>query len=251
MNSAAGVMDLMQVLTSETMTLIGLPSQKSARQQLSGTIDDVVKAVAVLVERMISSATERRTAEEFRAAVQESFPVYFRAIVSLSVLLQATVSRQAMESLVSESLSELEADFRDHAMAAFGADMRDQAIFTIWTLRKINDLANIIVAAGKVAEVHKKQDAEFADHYLQHALRARFHIDCLTSSMHTKKAIYPDILGEISDGLRSAVDAYAWIRQAVNLYAPQVEPDLPSLEPDDEDKELLHESMYDMAHETL
>jgi hypothetical protein len=250
MNGSAAVMEeLARGLASETITLIGLPSEKSARQQLSGTVDDLVKAVATLIEGMLTSAIEKRSANEFRAAVQDFFPVYFRSLAAVSGILHASAPRHAVESLVNESFCELEADFRDHAVSAFGADIRDQAIFTVWTLRKVNDLTGIIVSAGKVAELHKKRNEKLAANYAHYALFARFHIDCLTLSMRTKRTIYPDVLPAISDGLRAAVDAYAGIRQAVDLYAPQPEPELTTLEPDDEDRELLQESIYDMARE--
>jgi len=249
MNGGVMTMEVCLGMGGETVTLIGLPSQKSARKQLSGTVDDVVKAVAALVEKLVSSAAEKRTGDEFRTAFQESFPVYVRAIVSLSVILYAATNRQSMESLVNESFSELEADFREHAVVAFGSEIRDQAIFTVWTLRKTNDLVNVILSAGKLAEMHKTQDAEFASQYLNAALRARFSIDCLTHSMRTKKSVYPEVLTVVSDGLRAAVDAYAWVRRAADLHAPQMEADMPFLEPDEEDLELLRESMYDMVHE--
>jgi len=50
----------------------------------------------------------------------------------------------------------------------------------------------------------------------------------------------------ISDGLRCAVDAYAWLRQAVDLYAPVEEVQLVPIEFDDEDRELTAESMIDL-----
>lgn len=239
------------VQSEDTMTLLGLPSQKAARKQLTGTVDDVVKAVSTLVETAIASVIEKRTKDEFKAGVLEAFPVYARSITALSAILQPLVARQVIDILVNDSFSELEADFREHAVAAFGADIKDQAIFTVWMLRKTFDLSSIIIAAGKVAEINKQKDAEFAGNYAQRALWARFNIDCLLLAMHTKKKIHPEVLALISDGLRCAVDAYAWLRQAVDIYAPQTEPVLPMLEPDEEDTELLAESMSDLAHEKV
>ena len=55
----------------------------------------------------------------------------------------------------------------------------------------------------------------------------RFHLDCLLASMKHQRPIYPEILAVISDGLRSGVDAYAWIRQCVDLRTGTEEPVLP------------------------
>jgi hypothetical protein len=141
----------------------------------------------------------------------------------------------------------LESDIREHARAFFGAEMEEQAFFTVWTLRKIDELANV-VSSGKVPDSDKQRDQEYAGHFLVTALWARFNIDCLSASMRSKKPIYPEVLNEISDGLRSAVNAYAWIKQAANIRSSS--PDIDSsFEMDEEDKELLRESMYDLDHE--
>ena len=61
--------------------------------------------------------------------------------------------------------------------------------------------------------------------------------------------IYPDAMDPIADGLRSAVDAYAWIRQGVDLRMPAQEPIIEPIEYDEEDEELLRCSMEDMKRE--
>jgi hypothetical protein len=63
--------------------------------------------------------------------------------------------------------------------------------------------------------------------------------------------IYPEVLEVITDLLRSAVNAYAWIRQGVDLRFPVDEPVLPNVEWDDEDQELLNGSMRDMETEIV
>ena len=191
MNSEALVQNFPFALNrqEETMTLIGLPSRKVARQELSGAVDDVVKAVAALIQKMVLSAIDKRTGEDFHAAVEESFPVYTRLISSLSSILQPLVPRHVIETLVNESYSELESDFREHATIKFGSDIKDQALFTVWMLRKTSDLAGIVISAGKVAEINKKRDGEIAGNYANRALMARFNIDCLVLAIHARKNI--------------------------------------------------------------
>lgn len=105
------------------------------------------------------------------------------------------------------------------------------------------------MAGKKIATEDGQKEKEFLASFLVHALSARFNIDCLRLAMRTRHTIYPDVFPALEDGLRSVVDAYAWIRQAVDLFAPQPHPELAYLEPDEEDKELLEESMYDLDHE--
>jgi hypothetical protein len=227
---------------------LGLPAEKSAKKQLSGTADEVVKTIASVLEQLLTVAIDQRTAQEFSTIKNQVFPQYVQVVVSLAAIVSATVPAPIISRLAAESFSELEADIREHALAAFGADMRDRAIFTVWTLRKIAELLSLVVGT-KIATESGQKEKEFFASFLVHALSARFNIDCLRLAMRTNRTIYPEVLPALEDGLRSVVDAYAWIRQAVNVYAPQREPELAYLEPDEEDRELLEESMYDLDHE--
>ena len=157
----------------------------------------------------------------------------------------ATLSR-----LTSESFSELEADIREHALASVGADMRDRATFTVWTLRKISDLLQVLLA-GKIAECDGEKDKEFFLSFLVHALSARFGIDCLRASMQSGRTIYPDVLPALNNTLRSVVDAYAWIKQAADLRSTDSEETTIPTPWDAEDDQLTRESMFDLSREQV
>jgi hypothetical protein len=232
-------------------TLLGLPAERSAKQQLSGSAGELVKTIATILDQMVLGVIEKRTAQDFRAAFNQVFPAYMQLILSLSGMVSAIVPSTTLARLAAESFSELEADIREHAVIAFGADIRDRAIFTVWTLRKIADLLHTVSSAEKVKDRDRDKENEFKSYFLTHALRARLSIDCLTASMRFKRPIYPEALGVIADGLRSTVDAYAWIRQAADLHAPSDESPVTPVNWNQEDQELLNESMYDMTHEPL
>ena len=133
-----------------------------------------------------------------------------KLVLSYAQIVSAIVPPNVIARLTAESFNELEADIREHAVQSFGADIRDRAVFTVWTLRRTSDLLQLM--AANVPDGDKARDHEFLTNFLLHALRARFNVDCLRASMRTKRAIYPEALGLIADGLRSAVDAFAWIR---------------------------------------
>jgi hypothetical protein len=228
--------------------LLGLPAEKSAKKQLSGSADEVVRTIASVLEQLFTMAIDQRTAQEFSSVKAQVFPQYVQVVVSLAAIVSATVPAPVISRLAAESFSELEADIREHALAAFGADMRDRAMFTVWTLRKIAELLSVMVGK-KIAEEDGQKQKEFLASFLVHALSARFNIDCLRIAMRSGRTIYPDVLPALEDGLRSVVDAYAWIRQTVDLYDPRPEPELADLELDEEDRGLLEESMYDLDHE--
>jgi hypothetical protein len=238
-------------LPVEDTILLGLPAERSAKQQLSGSAGDLVRTIATILDQMVTEVIDKRTSQEFKAAFDQTFPPYMQLILSLSSMVSAIVPPQILARLAVESFSELEADIREHAVAAFGADMRDRAIFTVWTLRKIGDLLHAVPPSAKTAECDRNKGREFKSYFLAHALRARFSLDCLMTSMKLKRPIYPEALGVIADGLRSTVEAYAWIRLAVDLDVPPIIASEPPVDWDDEDRDLLSESMLDMDHEQI
>ena len=69
--------------------------------------------------------------------------------------------------------------------------------------------------------------------------------------MHFDKAINPEVLTEICEGLRTAVNAYGLIRQGVDLRLTREEPVIAPYAWDEEDQELLASSMSDMEAEDL
>jgi hypothetical protein len=139
----------------------------------------------------------------------------------------------------------MEADFRDHGVAAFGAEVNDQALFTVWTLRKINDLASRICATDAVKPHLVPADREQAMRFVMHVLHGRFHLDCLKSSLRTGTPIYPEVLGCISEGLRSVVNGYSHIKQACDLRNTEENEEMIFIDFDEEERELLASSMAD------
>jgi hypothetical protein len=232
----------------EPIPFVGFPSKRSAKQ-LSGSAEDVVRNIAVIIDQLMVSAIEKRTAVEFATVWNEVFPNYARIMCALGALSKALIPPLVLEQVTADSICEMEADFRDHALVAFGSAIRDQALFTVWTLRKINDLARQLSGAAPTDD-DKSKDKDFAYSFIYHGLRMRFHLDCLLTSMKHQRPIYPEILSVISDGLRSGVDAYAWIRQCVDLRTKTGEPVLPFIDLDAEDREFIDASACDMASES-
>src|SRR5882672_6860010 len=143
---------------SEGIRLLGLPAEKSAEKQLPGSADEVVKTIASLLDQMVMSAIDQRTAQEFVSVQAEVFPKYVQLVVSLAAIVSTIVPSPVLSRLTAESFSELEADIREHALAAFGAEMRERALFTVWTLRKIADLLPAF-SAGNISSTDGAREA--------------------------------------------------------------------------------------------
>jgi len=234
----------------DLLTFVGLPS-KTVGRDLSAAADELFKSVSGVLDQILIKAIEKRTGPEFDAARKEVFADYYRIITALSGLVQVMVPPRSLERLVAESLCEREADFRDQGLTKFGADARDQAMFTVWTLRKTTRLLSLIHAAGPAPDKLREEDEKLATEFSFYAAWSQFHLDCLLASIRFEKPIHPDVLTEIRDGLRSAVNAYGLVRQGVDLRGRQEEPSLAPYVWDDEDQTLLDSSMADMERETL
>jgi hypothetical protein len=234
------------IADSEGVSLFGLPVERSAKRSLPGSADEVLKTIRSILDEMLNDAIARRTATEFEAAVKDAFPKYVNLVIAFARIVSALVPRQTIVRISNESFSELEADIREHGLAAFGENMQERAIFTVWTLRKTSDLLESLEKA-KVDDGQLDKDAEFHKEFFLHALRARFHIDCLVASMRTKHPLYPEVRPLVDDGLRSVVNAYACVKQAVDLRFPSDESKPFEAYWSAEDKELVDASMQDLT----
>jgi hypothetical protein len=233
---------------SEMLTVIGFVSERDkSAKNLPVNVDGIIERVQATLDELVCYAIEKRTAAEFRAAREQVFPKYFTAVLGLSHLVRVMVPKHTLEALSNESFSELEAEFREHGQSAFGLEVRDQAIFTAWTLRKISDTCRQINEAPPPVE--KSTDAQLHEEFVVMSMYTRFSLDCLQKSMQLRKAIYPEVLPVVIDGLRAAVNVYALARCALDLRIPTTEPNVSSVEWDEEDKCLLEEATRELIAE--
>jgi len=224
--------------------IVAFPSEQSAKQ-LPGATVEAVKGVVAIMDQIVTGAIEKRTAVDFVEARKESYQAYASVMLALGSLANAVVPRPLMDRLTGEAFCEMEADLRERGLAAFGAEVRDQAIFTVWTLRRTNEVCEQIHRFKPPED--QKADAEFAEQYLSMAMWTRFHVDCLIKSMDSGRALYPGVLAEMIDGLRGAVNAYAWARRGLALRVRPVEPSIAPIEWDEEEQALLDEATRDMT----
>ncbi len=249
MNESAAVLALEQNRkfgsVRELLAFVGLPS-KSAPRDISESAVEILNGIKNVLDGLLLQAIERRTAAEFDATREEVFSKYFSAVLSLSNLAQIVVPQATIQRLTWESFSETEADLREQGLSRFGETARDQAVFTVWTLRKINALLGRIVSAPPLPAEHKPLDKKLVNEFSFYSAWAQFHLDCLIASIRFDKPINPEILDEICDGLRGAVNAYGLIHQGVDLRESVAEPPMQSYLWDEEDHELLNSSMREI-----
>jgi hypothetical protein len=242
----AGLVLQNQKPSERVLAVLSSRSKRSVRE-LSEPISDVFKGVSAVLDQLVMNVIEKRTAVEFEAAFSENFLKYAALTAALSRIATETVPSDVLERLTRESICELEADFREKSLALFGAAVRDQAMFTIWTLRKISDLVTQI-SNTKIDESKRKEDEEYSLNFNIMALGAAFSLDCLNMSLRLNRPIYPEVMPPLIDGLRSIVNAYTWARRGLDLRFPQQQVLMEQQHIDDEeDKMLLRASMTDFA----
>ena len=116
--------------------------------------------------------------------------------------------------------------------------------------RKIGDICQRIDKVP-LDDEFQKRDADLFQQFSFNAMCTRFSLDCLSKSMLYQKPIYPEVLPIIFDGLRSAVNAHAWARRALDLRIPEIEPQIAPVEWDDEDQQLMDEASHDVRAEPV
>ena len=181
---------------------------------------------------------ETRNKAEYERVFSDVFPKYSALTLAVSHFAGAVIQKPLVDQLIRESICEIEADFRDKGLAAFGGAVRDQAMFTVWTLRKISELTSQIVPMP-VPPDKTKEDEAFSRKFNVHALRAQFSLDCLNLALEGEQAIYPEVLEEIIDGLRSMVDAYTWARRGLEIRVPAQEPEAISVAAEKGDADMI------------
>src|SRR2546425_4077511 len=120
----------------ELRAFVGLAPKQTVNISIS--INDMFERITLATDSLLLKAIEKRTAVEFAATTADSFNDYVRVLRAKADLLKVILrdNRQLTERLVNESLVELEADFNEHGLQRFGMSLTNQAIFTVWTLRK-------------------------------------------------------------------------------------------------------------------
>jgi hypothetical protein len=232
----------------DRLAFLALPA-KRASEQVTGTANDLFIAIQKILNQILNEVCGQRTAEEFCAIRDLYFPQYMQVMKALGHLVQTVVPSNVIDRLCYESMSEMEASFREDGRAAFGQEMSDQALFTVWTLRKINDLVDGIRASKEPKKSLAEADAELRRMFVHHVLYSRFHLDCLNQSLRSGRILFPEVLDPISEGLRGLVNAYAYIRQASDLRSDRVDEEAIHIDFDDEEKELVALSMKDLVRD--
>jgi hypothetical protein len=214
-----------------------------AGRELSASASEVVKRITGTQVNLVMSAIKNTSGTAFKTAREEAFRKYFQSMIALSMYVQAVTPPSVIQQLTLAGLDLMEETFRaDAALLRFGLAVRDQAVFTVWTFRKANNLLRELASVPPT-------DIERMKRIAASTTWARFHLDCLTLSMLRNVDLYPEVSELVVDGLRSAVNAYADVRLEHDAHFKKPTLFVENAEWDDEDAALLAESRRDLPKE--
>jgi hypothetical protein len=231
---------------------IGLRPKSSPSRNISASNESLFKAIAEVSDGLLLQAISEHTSAGFMAKRREVFGNYIKSVVALSEIIDVTIPQTNRTALFEESLTGIESFLKEEALPRFGPIITDQIIFTFWTIQKTHRILAEIAKSERLGEDTKAEDRKLPQDFSLWAWWSLFHLDCVISAIKHDKSIHPGVLDEISDGLRSAVNAYAIAKEGLNLRQAPVLP--VTIEPtdwDEEDQELLDDSMRDLEGVSL
>lgn len=216
----------------------------SIQTDLVHSDEDLIRKLVSLLDNQLLGVLETRSLLEFVESRRGTFPKYIRARRALSDTMSNLASESDLEKISKLCSQALTEDLQKQRLR-FGDKLTDQAVFTLWTLDKVSALAQKVNQAGEPRD--KDADLKLRSEYQSCVLWTQFHLDVLSAAMKFKKTIRVDVQDAICEGLRTAVNVYAILREALLLRASQTDLSPPPVLPwDEEDEQLLAASMKDI-----
>jgi hypothetical protein len=222
----------------ESISSVLASRAKNSAATFAPTVREVLHGCRAEIKSILLILLGTRTQAEYGRERERLFSKYLGLSLAISHFASAVVPRDVIERLSRESICELENDFRDKGLAAFGASVRSQTLFTIWTLRRTNEVLLQIVGA-KLDEAKRDEDRNTCLHFTFSAFRAQMALECLQMAMDGGIAVYPEVSEELVDDLRAMVNAYSWARQGLEIRVPSVDVGIEIPAMDDEDRQLI------------
>jgi hypothetical protein len=229
----------------ELPAFVSLPAKNF--HELSADAQDVFKKIAAVRTNLVLMSVNAQSSDEFKNIRERTFADVVRTNEAMGGLAHVMVPAPALERLAWQAFAELEAELAEHGTRKFGESAKEQAIFTVWTLRKINRLLSKILERKQLEGEEAEKDREIAKEFSFFLFWTYFHLECLIAAMRFDRPIQIDVLDVICEGLRAVVNAYGLLRQGLNLRFPPAGEEL-LVAPiwDEEDDELLASSMEDL-----
>ncbi len=232
---------------TEKLEFLGFTSfpEDAVSRKLGQNPAQILKGMRYELDSIANRLLISRTAELFKAEREKQWPNCFHlSQASAAVFMTMLQDVSGREELVMEALNALEQKFKTEGTTHLGAEASNEALFSIATIKKAFSLLPIVIhvppPAGK-EDYEKKKTSECTSYLLWWQL----HIDALRLCVQREYRISPEVLEELTEGLRAALTTYACLREAVEYRGltgadARRYSDLPDVDWDDEDRMLAN-----------
>jgi len=205
-----------------------------------------LREMEVIVTRLCSSTSKA----EFETLRKKNFPDYIHLSYILANTFSLPEGTTVRQAVIQQSIRNVERVIESLGTPLMGPEVTGEAIFSIATLGRAYKLVNLIHARGDVQSGQKEKDKELGVNFSSFAIWAQLHLDCLRFIVTHKILSGREIQEEILGGMRASVMAYSFARQGLELRTVR-EPILTDIILDEEDRELLNESLIDCESSIL
>jgi hypothetical protein len=221
-----------------------LEQQNCVQTELVRSDEELLRGLASVLETQLLAILEARSTLEFIKARDAAWPKYYKARRAFVDTLSNLAPESTIETIAKECAAGMSEDIQKQR-GRFGDKLTEQAVFSLWTIRKVNELAKAVNNAGEPTDL--EADYKLQSEYDLCCMWGTFHLDLVAIAMKFKKTIPDDIQESLCEGLRIIVNSYAILKDAMALRAAQAEAPLAQVLPwDEEDEKLLALSMKDI-----
>lgn len=206
--------------------------------------EGLLRGLASVLETQLLAILEARSTLEFIKGRDAAWPKYIKARRAFVDTLSNLAPESTIEIIAKECASGMSEDIQKQRHL-FGDALTEQAVFSLWTIRKVNELAKAVNNAGEPTD--KEADHKIHAEYDLASMWGMLHLDLVAIAMKFKKNIPDEVQETLCDGLRMIVNVYAILKDAMALRASQAEAAFVTVLPwDEEDEKLLALSMKDI-----
>jgi hypothetical protein len=221
-----------------------LEQQNCVQTELVRSEEKLLRGLASILESQLLTILEARSTLEFVNARDAAWQKYYKARRAFVDTLSNLAPESAIETIAKECASGMSEDIQKQRHL-FGDTVTEQAVFSLWTIRKINELVKAINDAGQPSDM--EADRKIHAEYELASMWGMLHLDLVAIAMKFKKNIPDEVQETLCDGLRMIVNVYVILKDAMALRASQAEAAFATALPwDEEDEKLLALSMKDI-----
>jgi hypothetical protein len=189
---------------------------------------------------LIQDLTQSHSVDEFVARRERLFSQYCDLMLGLGRIQHALTGREELNRQTKHQLVLAESMISRADEKFCPAYLKDQALFSLWELGKVVDLAAFINSRPPLPESKREEDMRLSSTCTTELLFGRLHLDCLIYAISTKRIHSEEVLELISDGMRHFVNGHVAIRLGARLRQETIDDEPVEFIPlDEEDREHL------------